>query len=314
MAEKFYFVVNEAAAGGNVAKLWPKIDQRLNQLNVTHSDFKTNFKGDAVRIAKKILAADSSKESVIVAVGGDGTLHEILNGCKQYYASHPSEHQVPITFLPVGSGNDFARAMKISDNWSVALDQILRVSSPQSLVVGEYQENLRGTHGYFINNFGIGLDATIVHDANHSQVKHSKIFGKFSYILAALHVIRTFKPVPTTVITDFERHHFNNGFLITTTNIPYFGGGVNIVPTASAHANNLDLVLIEKPSWKQITSFICHLLVKKHLNLKFVNHFSQKHFTIVTREKRFSQIDGEETPRQEFDVSFSTSSYPFWIK
>ncbi|WP_268913810.1 diacylglycerol/lipid kinase family protein [Lentilactobacillus sp. SPB1-3] len=319
MPKHFVFIVNEAAGGGNVRKLWPKIVEQLNQLNIEYRCTKTNFVGDAIQITKRILSAANDRlnnELVIVATGGDGTLHEVLNGCKEFYESHPSPTQVPIAFLPIGSGNDFARALKISDNWKTAIQQILSVKSPKPLVVGKYNNLNEGSTGYFINNFGIGLDATIVHNANHSIIKRNPILGKFSYIFAALNVIRTFKPVKTEVYygenNQFVRE-FTKGFLITVTNIPYFGGGVNIVPTASPSKNSLDLVLIEKPSVRQIIIFIINLLAKRHLKLKFVTHLSKKSFTIITDGNRFGQIDGEESSSQSFNIKFETSTYSFWV-
>lgn len=252
----------------------------------------------------------------MVATGGDGTLHEVLNGCKEFYHAHPLTKQVPISFLPIGSGNDFARALKISNNWKIALQQILSVQRPKKLIVGKYHNLNQANTGYFINNFGIGLDATIVHKANHSKIKHNRFLGKFSYIIAAINIIRTFEPVKTTIYYGDNSQYvreFTKGFLITVTNIPYFGGGVNIVPSASTNEDSLDIVIIEKPTWRQIIIFIVNLLAKRHLKLSFVNHFSQKNFTIVTNGDRFGQIDGEETSKQSFNINFKTSTYLFWV-
>ncbi|KRK89017.1 diacylglycerol/lipid kinase family protein [Lentilactobacillus sunkii] len=315
---KYFIIINLFAGGNNARKVWPDIKARLAAANVSYKAVYTEYADHAVELAEQILSridATHQKDAVIVAAGGDGTLHETLLGCKRYYETHPNENQVPISFLPIGSGNDFARGMKIPLRWEKALTNILNCKEPTTINVGHYTDLDNHTDGFFTNNFGIGFDANVVHLANHSSLKSNPFFGKFSYMAAILNVINNFKGFYTEISgTDLTKKTFKNTFLLTTTDISYFGGGINIVPTASALDDHLDLVLVEKPSIWQLILFISMIFLKRHLRLKFIHHYHEKQLFIKTNGNRYGQIDGEELGERTYNLMLETVKYPFWIR
>ncbi|WP_283678856.1 diacylglycerol kinase family protein [Lentilactobacillus sp. Marseille-Q4993] len=311
---KYYIVVNPAAGGGNVERLWPKINDYLTNLNVDFQTITTSFPGHATSKVKGLLTEihnNQTQDIVIIAAGGDGTLHEVVEGCCQFYENHPLLTKIPVTFLPIGSGNDFARAVSMPTNWKKRINQIISSSKPTSIFIGKYRDLDSGKLGHFINNYGIGFDATVVYTANHSLLKKNSILGRFSYIASILHVLRTFKAMPIFVTIDDKQTSIPNGYLVTTTNIPYFGGGVRIAPSASIRDEKLELIIVEKPTFFQLLKFIVLLMAGKHLNLKFVHHYSKKSFTIRCEAIRHGQIDGEELGKRKYNIEFSKTQYPF---
>ena len=314
---KYFIITNLFAGGGNAKKVWPDIKKYLAAKNVAYKAVYTEYADHAVELTKQILgkiAATKQKDVVIIAAGGDGTLHETLLGCKRYYEAHPTEKQVPISFLPIGSGNDFARGLKIPLKWEKALSNILHSDSPTTINVGHYTDLDNHTDGFFTNNFGIGFDASVVHLANRSSLKSNHFFGKFSYIAAILNVIINFKGFYAEIIPENEsKHIFQHTFLLTTTDIPYFGGGINIVPTASALDDHLDMVVVEKPSLWQLILFISMIFLKRYLQLKFIHHYHEKQLFIKTNGNRYGQIDGEELGERTYNLKLETVKYPFWI-
>ncbi|GHP15040.1 diacylglycerol kinase [Lentilactobacillus fungorum] len=312
----YFIILNKCAGGGKARLLWPKIQQQLAAAGVSYKTFVTQYDGHATSLAQQLLGQlTDNQPAVIIAAGGDGTLHEALLGCKQYYSTNPSDHQVPLAFLPIGSGNDFARALNIPLHWRAALDQILNCTQAISVNVGRYV-NL-GTHdnGYFSNNFGIGFDATVVHDANQSPLKNSRYFGKFSYWVSVVNALRSFQGFKAHVkIPGQQERTFANTFLLTTTNLPYFGGGIKIVPTASAYENQLDVVIVEKPNLIQLFLFVSMIFLKKHLRLRFIHHYVGQQLFVSTEADRYGQIDGEELGAQTYQLKFETDQYPFWIR
>ena len=315
---KYFIIINLFAGGNNARKVWPNIKARLAKDNVSYKALYTEYADHAVELAKQTLSrieATHQTDAVIIAAGGDGTLHETLLGCKRYYEAHPSDHQVPISFLPIGSGNDFARGLKIPLHWEKALTNILNCTKPTTINVGHYLDLDNQTDGFFTNNFGIGFDANVVHLANRSSLKSNQFFGKFSYMAAILNVIRNFEGFYAEISAeDFPKQTFKRIFLLTTTDISYFGGGINIVPTASALDDHLDLVLVEKPSVWQLILFISMIFLKRHLRLKFIHHYHEKRLFIKTNGNRFGQIDGEELGERSYNLMLETVKYPFWIR
>lgn len=314
---EYFIIMNLCAGGNNGQKIWPQIKEQLNAAHASYRVVFTEYTGHAVLLTQQLLTridATHVTDAVIIAAGGDGTLHETLLGCKRYYHDHASNQQVPIAFLPVGSGNDFARALKLPRHWQQALNNILACKQATMINVGHYIDLDNQTDGFFTNNFGIGFDATVVHLANHSSLKHHRFWGEFSYIASILNVIINFKGFQADIQLDSNQQlTFKKTFLLTTTNIPYFGGGIDIVPDASVLNPNLDLVIVEKPSLWQLILFISMLFLKRHLRLKFIHHFNQKQLVVHTRDDRLGQIDGEELGERTYHIQFDTVKYPFWI-
>ncbi|MCY9807633.1 diacylglycerol kinase family lipid kinase [Lentilactobacillus senioris] len=317
MQTKFYIIVNEAAGGGKVRQEWPKIKTELNTLTINYQFQKTIYSGHAIKLAYDLCASIKSndkKQAIILAIGGDGTLHETLTGAKNYFAAHLKESPIPIAYLSIGSGNDFARAAGLSLNWKTALHQILDCQQANPISIASFNNHQDNESGYFVNNFGIGFDATIVSKANHSKIKKHPFLGQFSYIFAILGVLTSFKAFPLKLTTNDQTITYPKAFLVTTSNHPYFGGGVKILPQASIFKSNLELIIVEKPSLFQLILFLIMLPLGKHLKLKFVHHLVSDQFRLTTNTAQFGQIDGEETGDRVFDISFGVTTYPFWLK
>ena len=119
--KKLIFIVNPKAKNGLSLKTWKKIEHKLAAF--PHTVLYTKYKGHGIKLAKE--AAESHEDPfVIVAVGGDGTMHEVINGVNHY--SH-----VKVGFIPAGSGNDFVRGFGISGKPIKSLEQIIElIDSP----------------------------------------------------------------------------------------------------------------------------------------------------------------------------------------
>lgn len=153
----------------------------------------TKAPGDAVRLARD--AAVAGVET-IVAVGGDGTVHEVVNGIMSV-----EPHARPMLgILPLGNGNDFAMAAGIPPNSNEALDIILRGKS-ETVDIGSV-ENERGVRVYWANSCGVGLNAKIAIRSRRFQ----SLKGEAKYIAAAIASIwRDHDPIEMDIAVDHHR-------------------------------------------------------------------------------------------------------------
>ena len=158
----YYLLINQAAGSGSGKKVADKIIPLFAEKNLTYSVYYSKWKGHDAQIAEE-LAEDTLKEwteetreqaapfPLLVIVGGDGTLHQVLN------TFHQLKVNFPVAYIAAGSGNDFARGIGLSRNAVKALENVLATTEPQEINLLSYEEKISDRHGVVVNNFWIGL-------------------------------------------------------------------------------------------------------------------------------------------------------------
>ena len=106
----YYFIVNPNAHGGRGKKIWRKLERQIHKSGIHYEAFQTEAPGDARRMAAE-LTANMQEPATIVAVGGDGTVNEVLNGLA-------ISDLLTVGYIPTGSGNDLARRLAASSKSS----------------------------------------------------------------------------------------------------------------------------------------------------------------------------------------------------
>ncbi|WP_225353096.1 diacylglycerol/lipid kinase family protein [Secundilactobacillus paracollinoides] len=278
MSVNFYVILNEFAGGGKAKNLWPEIKTVLQERQVSYQVAKSTYPGQATLLARQYAKQHpdlTTATNVVLAVGGDGTLHQVLNGLASAKLTHP----IPVAYLPVGNGNDFAKGIKMATRWRSALDQILGCNSASWLNVGTYRDAEKNTTGVFTNTVGIGFDAAVVNDANGKSPKRLTKrlhLGWLSRLSSLISVVYNELPFPLTVHVGQHRDIYAHAYLVTVSNHPYLGGGINIAPTAEVTDPNLDLIVIEKPHLPKLLFIALMLRLGRHMHLKSVHHYHEQ--------------------------------------
>lgn len=312
---QYYIILNEHAGSGRAGILWPQIEQQLVTAGVSYQLAVSQYANHAILLSEqfaKQLPDDGHQNWVVLAIGGDGTLHEAINGLITQHRQHP----IPVAYVPVGSGNDFARGAGMALDWQTALQQVLQCTHATEFDLGTYNETIKQERGVFTNNLGIGFDAAIIAQANQSKAKvwlNKHHLGSLSYLASALNVYYNQTGFTLTVHVGNQRDIYPNAFLVTTTNHPYFGGGVGIVPEATLSDHNLHLVVIEKPNFFKLIWLALRLAFKRHLTSKAVHYYQASSIHLTVPAIEYGQLDGEEMGGRFFDVYVGLRQYPFWI-
>ena len=317
----YHILINPAAGSGNAEKTAEKIIQLLDDGDYTYTPYYTEGPGDEKEIVDRLTdllspwSETCEKDHIdnsfhlLVVIGGDGTLHQVVN---EFFALGL---QLPVSYIPAGSGNDFARGIGLSREPEKAFEQITSALKPQPINVFHYEEKIREEQGVILNNVGIGLDALIVATTNASTSK--KVLNKYhlgsaSYALYLVKAIFTQKSFPILVELNGQTLSFERTFLCTTTNIPYFGGVIAIAPMADPKKETIDLVVVEKPNLPAILRFLIQLVRKKHTENKHYKHFTSSKIRIVSVVPQHGQADGEDMGERSFDMNFSTATQYIW--
>lgn len=290
---RIYFIVNPAAKNERSRKLWGKIESNLS---IPHTVFFTEFKGHAEFIVRDILQK-TTRGTLLVSVGGDGTLHEVINGAQ----GHP--HAV-IASIPAGSGNDFVRGVQKTKNIEDALDLITQADSSHGAVdLGQFM--IDGEKRHFVNSIGIGIDAEVIYAMNHSKIKKwFNIFkaGKLAYIYTFIKKVITYKRSDMEVSIDGKKLYFKKVWFIVAANQPFFGGGINISPASKTNDGTLEVLAVHTISPLKLLLVFISVYWGGHLRIKHVDMFTGKTIRIHSLDSVRIQADGEFVGSTSVDI------------
>ena len=295
-----YFVINPNARSKQGWKIWKEIEEELKRRGEAYRYFVTKHPKDGVRIARKLTAGNKKRK--IVVLGGDGTLNEFLNGMQR-------TKDIYLSYLPMGSGNDFARGMGISKDYLAQLTKILDHPRHKKIDYGivTYQD---GRKRRFFVSAGMGFDANVCYDVDHSKVKqylNRFHLGKLAYLVLGIKNLLLGKTFDGTLSVDGRTVLVGRGFLfVSIHNLPYEGGRFLFAPKADAGDGKLNLCVAKNIKRWKIPILIPLAMVGKHTKFQGVYQFSCKEARIATRRKQYVHTDGE-TKKKETNILISVS-------
>lgn len=235
---KLQFIVNPASKTGKGIKIWNEVEKVLKGSEVDYEVHYTRKVGDATRITEKLTREEG--EHTIVALGGDGTVNEVVNGIVRI-------EDTILGYIPTGSGNDLAGGLKLATDPMTSIEHILEGKAYLRVNVGVTETE--GVRRRFAVSSGMGWDAAICHEVLGSKMKwalNRVHLGKFSYVCIALKQILAFRKQPMEIIIDEkEPMKFQKTFFAAVMNCPYEGGRVKMCPGASWSDDLLDVCIVE---------------------------------------------------------------------
>ncbi len=277
----FHFIINPTSGNGKSIKAREAVESVLNAMNVEYRFHETDRKHHAVRIVRELTR---SGERDIVVMGGDGTLHEVLNGL------HDPQN-VNLGLIPCGSGNDFAVSAKIPEDPVAALDIVLKGETKFT----DYMV-CSGVRG--INVMGTGVDVEILKRCYRSKI----LKGKMKYLISTLITVFSYK-YPHTTVTRGGKTTEHDCFIVSTANGKCFGGSIVIAPNAEIDDGKLDFVLVNGMKGYQKPNALAHLATGKILDIKQTEFENVEALQAVFTEPVDVQIDGEIYHDLKYDVS-----------
>ncbi|MBB5226062.1 diacylglycerol kinase family lipid kinase [Treponema ruminis] len=236
----YHFIVNIHGGSGKAFLKWNKIRELLKKKKVEFKVHVPQRVGHAMQIAKEVssLAEDDIK---IVVVGGDGTINEVLNGITDF-------SRIKLGLIPTGSGNDFARGVKIPrHNQKKALDIILKSKADKKIDLGRSSVLSTGDSRIFAISSGFGLDAIVGTGLNQAKIK--KILnwmhlGALGYVVLTVQTLFTMKTYSVSLkFDDDEPLSFNKLIFLAAMNFKAEGGGVPMCPKAKGDDGLLSICM-----------------------------------------------------------------------
>lgn len=248
-------VVNVFAASRKAGSVWKKAAVMLDEARIPYKAMFTGGKDNAITISRKAASKGYRK---FIAVGGDGTVHDVLNGIAEHVgspdASVESISDFTLGVLPVGSGNDWVRSTGVPRDIRQAVDMIAEGHTGLQDVVRtdvldpSYLDADPLAVSYMANIGGVGLDARVCEIVNRKKEQGRR--GKKLYVSALLYCIRHRVPVRARIVCDGQEI-FSGKYLSIAFGVgKYSGGGMRQTPLAELGDGKLDVTVIpDIPIW-----------------------------------------------------------------
>jgi diacylglycerol kinase (ATP) len=229
------FVVNPASANGSTGRRWPEIARRAAASGLEGDTLISTRAGEIADLTAQA-ARDGAR--LVVAVGGDGTVFEAVNGLMRAGAGN----EVELAILPRGTGKDFMRTFAIPGKLDRALE-IAKDGAVRTIDVGHARYLAwDGTEAeaWFANFGGAGISGAI---ARHADSASKALGGRVAFFRSTVSVFMRWKPSQMTVRVDGEERS-GRMLEVLATNGAYAAGGMRVTPDASPDDGLLDVLLI----------------------------------------------------------------------
>lgn len=268
-------IYNPTSGREEMKRRLPDILQKLDEADIATTCHATTGEGDAT--AEVIKTLDSGAYDMIIAAGGDGTLYEIINGM----ANHPK--RIPLGIIPLGTTNDFARALCIPRNWEYACE----------LIINQYKEPIdvgRANDRYFINIAGGGFLTELTYDV---PIKLKTMIGQLAYYLSGAEKLIHLRPTELTIKAEAVGVLQGEFMMFLICNSNSVGGFEQLVPNSELDDGMFDVLIVKKCNLAEFIKIITLALRGEHLSDPNVIHLRTRKLEITSPDLVQLNLDGE---------------------
>lgn len=277
-------IIVNPLAGGKKGKVMKKnlaaAEARLTERKIPYRLHFTQYEKHAITLTSELIDAGATD---IIAMGGDGTLNEVLNGLKNF-------ERIRFGLIPCGTGNDFANAAKIPTDVCKAIDLIIDGEAKFT----DFMQ-LPGLRG--INIIGMGIDVEVLE--RYCNLKHKNKIGYTKCLLGALTHLKFYNF--TARFEDGEQRF--HSLLANVCNGQMYGGGISICPAAQIADGNLEFIAACDIKKSQVPSLLLKLKGGKILEQPCIRRRSVQSIEILPEFPMVLNVDGELYRDVEFKLN-----------
>lgn len=273
MNKRARLIYNPSSGREEIKKRLPEILMRLERGGLETSTHATIGEGDATVAAAEAVARGFD---LVIAAGGDGTLNEVINGMAE------KPNRPPLGILPLGTTNDFARALGIPKNWEFAVDLILQ-QHYRAIDIGKVNQR------YFINIAGGGSLTELTYEV---PSKLKTMIGQLAYYMKGVEKLPRLRPIEVLIESeDIRLQEEVMMFLICNSNS--VGGFERLAPEASLQDGLLDVFVLKKCNLAEFIRVASAALRGEHVTDPNVIFFQTSQMRVVSSDYVQINLDGE---------------------
>jgi diacylglycerol kinase (ATP) len=261
------FIVNPVAAGGKTARVWPSIEEELRAHNLPFDFRFTDAPGPATALAREGV---EQGYGMVVAVGGDGTVNEVVNGLM---SPESEKAEAVLGVIITGRGSDLARTIGIPSDYSEACARL----------AGQRQR-------YFVNVGGGGFDAEVAERANRAP---NFMGGTIPYLSSLVTTLIAYRNKEVELILDEEQPMKMVVNSVVVANCQYFGGGMRVAPDADPHDGLFDVVVIGDIDKVDLLMTVPKVYDGTHITHPQVDVYRARRVHVHSPQRLLLQVEGE---------------------
>ncbi|MCX7679828.1 MAG: diacylglycerol kinase family lipid kinase [Spirochaetes bacterium] len=286
---RWAFIINPIAGNGKARRFKEIISKIAQTKHISAEIVFTEKKEHAIELAKQFANASFSP---IVAVGGDGTINECVNGIMRI----SKKKQIIFGAIPAGTGNDFISVLGFPESFTETHWDIFFQCNTAKMDVGYCNERC------FVNGMGVGFDAQVAWE-NYNSRLHERVKGgeKTKYLWHIIKNLITYRE-KTMRLTIGNDSCEVKSLLNTIANGRRLAGGFYITPEAFADDGLLDVCMIHELSFLGRIREFAHVIRKTHLRDSQVQFFRTRKLTIEFPEETIAHLDGELYRNKKFEI------------
>ncbi|MBT3176130.1 MAG: diacylglycerol kinase family lipid kinase [Desulfobacula sp.] len=274
---KVALIVNPYAGGKNTEKLLPLIEKKLLFHHIEYHSYISLYHKHLLNLTTKLKI---DQYDAIIAIGGDGTNFQVLNGL---LSTFKPKNIPPIGIIPVGSGNSFAKDLNLH-NLEDGIKSIVK-NSPKWVDTCSFTQAQKKY--YFVNLTGLGFVTDVAKTA-----QKFKFFKDFSYIIGVFH--RTFKLKFHYLELEIDGKTLSGeNCFVEFCNSRFTGGNMMMAPEAKIDDGFMDIIIAGKMSRTSLLATLPKIFKGTHINHPSVRSFKAKKAKIKTWPIKTLLPDGE---------------------
>jgi diacylglycerol kinase (ATP) len=276
------FLVNPASGNGATGRRWPELAHRAAQLGLTGETHFSEGPGHLIELAR---AAADRGARLVVAVGGDGTLNEVVNGI--------AERDVELATIPIGTGMDFVRTYGIPTRFDAAV-RVAASGAPRTVDAGRvHYRTWDGGEAerWFANVGSVGMSGAIAQRANGMS---KALGGRATFFYALTRVFLEWENTDVTVTFDDGRRRSGRMHDVVVANGAWHGGGMMLAPDAQPDDGLFDVILIGDVSKVDFLTTAPKIYRGKHISHPKVDVVRTARVTVDGAEHLPIEVEGEQ--------------------
>ena len=297
---EWYIIVNPRAGSGKTMSEWVPAENRLIELGVPHNTVYTTHKHHANELAATAARLGYRR---ILAVGGDGSLHEVFNGIVRWcFDSGTDPEEFYVAVVPIGSGNDWIKTFAVPDNAKEVVSLLAENSFGQQDIIGIKSEGNKIT--YMANIAGIGFDSHVCERVNRQKERGMR--SKRIYLNALLHTIRWFRAINLEVIADGTSVFSGKCYSIALGNGKYSGGRFRQTVLADPCDGIADCLIVPKVPMMTLLKELPRLVKGNANESENVYYVQARNIRIIPLDSRSAdllEVDGEIEGKMPLEVT-----------